>query len=486
MRRLFILSGCAVVLFISLNPVASSQGDPSFNGVITGKVTTLTGEPMVLVQVTAVLVKDLDGYPEPRELRMSTRLTDDRGVYRLYGLRPGIYVVVTQGKTLSSPISPYEGHAPTYHPSSPRETAAEVRVTKGREASGVDILYRGERGHTVSGVAPVAEAAPRGSSMSVALYNVSSGFLAGRQNLGRVETQNHFTIKGVTDGEYEIVAHVYGTGNDESLVSLPRRVTVSGGDVGGIELKLAPLASISGKVVVEASSDACEGVRKSSPSGVIVFTRPDTKAMLDARQFALFRPGVSVSKEGEFKISDLDPNRYFISLLLPDENWYAKSIVASAATARRDSVEPVAAFDVGRNGLALKWGDRMTVLIVTIANGAASLRGSLEAGNERLRAPARMVVHLVPAEQAAADDVLRYAEGPVGRNGVFEFKNIAPGKYRLLPRAAPSEPSGGPPAAWDANERANLRKEAVATNVEVELKPCQRVTDQVVKYVRRP
>jgi len=386
---------------------ASSQGNPSFNGVITGRVTTLTGEPMVCVQVTAVLVKGLDGYPEPRELRTSTRPTDDRGVYRLYGLRPGIYVVFTQGKTLSSPISPYEGYAPTYHPSSPRETAAEVMVTKGREASGVDIRYRGERGHTVSGVAPVAEAAPRGSSMTVALFNASSSFLAGSQNFGRVEAQNHFTIKGVTDGEYEIFAHFHGTGNDESLVSPPRRVTVSGGDVGGIELKLAPQASISGKVVVEASSDACEDMRKSSPSRVIVFTRPDTKSMLDARQFALSRPGVSVSKEGEFKIFNLDPNRYFISLLLPDENWYAKSIVAPVATARRDSVEPVAAYDVGRNGLALKWGDRMTGLIVTIADGAASLRGSLEAGNESLRAPARMVIHLVPAEAAAADDVLR-------------------------------------------------------------------------------
>jgi hypothetical protein len=97
-----------------------------------------------------------------------------------------------------------------------------------------------------------------------------------------------------------------------------------------------------------------------------------------------------------------------------------------------------------------------------------------------------VVVHLVPAEQAAADDVLRYAEVPMGRNGVFEFKNIAPGKYRLLHRAAPNEPNGGPPTAWNAYERAKLRKEAEAMKVEIDLKPCQRVTDQVVKYIQRP
>jgi len=414
MRRLLILSGRAAVLFISLNPVASSQRGPIYGGVITGRVTTLTGEPMVDVQVIAVLVRSLNGDPERRQSVQGRRSTDDRGVYRLYGLRPGIYVVFTRGDAVSWPMSPYKGYAPTYHPSSPRETAAEIRVTDGGEATGVDINYRGERGHNVSGVAPVGEAALRLNGMSVALYDASSGFQAGIQRLGRVEAQNYFTIKGVNDGEYEIVASVHRSGDDESLVSLPRRVTVSGGDVGGVELKLAPLASISGKVVVEALPDACEGGRKSSPSGVIVFTRPNTTAMLDVRQDVLFRPGVSVNEEGEFKSSGLDPNRYFISLRLSDENWYAKSIVAPAGTAGRGSAEPVAAYDVGRNGLALKWGDRMTGLIVTIADGAASLRGRLTVENESSRAPARMVVHLVPAVPAAADDVLRYAEVPMG------------------------------------------------------------------------
>jgi hypothetical protein len=437
---------------------------------------------MVGVKVIPYIVKDLDGSPDRRQFGVRPRRTDDRGVYRLYGLRPGIYIVYTRGDVISSPISPYEGYAPTYHPSSPRETAVEIRVPRGREVTGVDIRYRGERGRTVSGVAPVGEAAPRGTGMSVALYDVSSGFMGGGQSLGQVEAQNHFTINGVTDGEYEIVAHVHGMENGESLVSLPRRVTVSGGPVGGIELKLAPLAWVSGKVVVEASPDACESGSKSSLSKIFVRVHPDTKATPDARRFRDYQSGGAVSEQGEFKISGLEPSRYFIGLGLPDQNWYTKSIDAPAKTVGRDSVEPVAAYDVGRNGLELKWGDRMTGLIATIANGAAGLRGSLKAENESLRTRARMVVHLVPAEPAAADDFLRYAEVPVGRNGVFEFKNIAPGKYRLLTRSAPNEPSYGPPTAWDANERVKLQKESEAMKVEVDLKPCQRLTDQVVKY----
>jgi hypothetical protein len=81
--------------------------------------------------------------------------------------------------------------------------------------------------------------------------------------------------------------------------------------------------------------------------------------------------------------------------------------------------------------------------------------------------------------------VLRYAETVASVEGAFEFKNMAPGKYRLLARAAPDdEPSDRPPApaAWDVNERARLRKEVEAMRGEIELKPCQRVSDQVVKY----
>jgi hypothetical protein len=104
---------------------------------------------------------------------------------------------------------------------------------------------------------------------------------------------------------------------------------------------------------------------------------------------------------------------------------------------------------------------------------------------EGLRLPARMLVHLVPVETAAADNPLRYGEVATGSDGAFEFKNMAPGKYHLLIQTIQDDrPDDSPPApvAWNAIERAKLRKEAEAMKIEIELKPCQRITDQVVKY----
>ncbi|MGH9839490.1 MAG: hypothetical protein ACREEM_11975, partial [Blastocatellia bacterium] len=57
--------------------------------------------------------------------------------------------------------------------------------------------------------------------------------------------------------------------------------------------------------------------------------------------------------------------------------------------------------------------------------------------------------------------------------------------YLIIARAVPeSEPADKParPAAWDAAERAKLRKEAETANVSIELKACQRVTDYALRF----
>ncbi|MGH9935807.1 MAG: carboxypeptidase regulatory-like domain-containing protein [Blastocatellia bacterium] len=456
-------------------------------GVITGRVTTATGEPMIGVQVSAMMVRDFEGSPLRQQGGGRPRTTDDRGVYRLYGLTPGTYVVFTRGAMSGSQISAYDGYAPAYHPSSPRETAAEITVTSGGEATGVDIRYRGERGHTVSGAAiGGAEPSQQNIGVSVMLFNVSSGFMAGTGYVRQGEGQNGFAINGVVDGEYEITARRIGPEGDELFASPPRRITVKGADVGGIELRLAPLASVSGKVVVGASPNACESKRNSSLEEVIVSARRDTTATSAASQAALFQPGGSVNDKGEFTISGLVANRYFISPRLPDENWHVKSIAAPAAAPGRGSaIKSAANNDVGRNGFTVKSGDKMTGVIVTITGGAASLRGKVAPEKEDSRLPARMLVHLTPAETTSADDVLRYAETAAGKDGAFEFKHIAPGKYRMLARAAPDdEPSDRPatPIAWDANERAKLRRETAAAKNEIELQPCGRVKDYVLRF----
>ncbi len=456
-------------------------------GVITGRVTTSTGEPMIGVQVSAMMVRDIDGRPLPMNSGGRPRPTDDRGVYRLYGLRPGAYVVFTRGNSSMSQISPYDGGAPTYYPSSTRETAVEITVANSDEATGIDIRYRGERGHTISGVVTgVADPAQPNIGVSITLLNASSGSIAGSGYARQEEGQNGFAINGLTDGEYEIIARRASADSGASASSPPRRVTVSGADVGGVELRLAPLASVSGKVVIGASPNACESKDKFLLDEIVVSARRDSAPSSVGERLTSFSIGGSLNERGEFSISGLGAGRYFFSPRLPYENWYVKSVTApGAATSRRASSRSVATYDAGRHGITLRPADRASGLIVTISDGAAGLRGKVAPGIEGAATPARMMVHLTPAEPVSADEVLRYAETVAGKDGSFEFIHLAPGRYLLLARAAPQiEPGLGPraPAAWDANERAKLRREALAAKNEIELQPCQRVKDHVLRF----
>src|SRR5687767_12955907 len=88
-------------------------------GVITGSVFNANGEPLVGVNVRVQMIRDTNG----RLLRTGYRnevTTDDRGIYRIYSLPSGTYVVTAGGSPLHSSgnFSAFETDASTYAPSS--------------------------------------------------------------------------------------------------------------------------------------------------------------------------------------------------------------------------------------------------------------------------------------------------------------------------------------------------------------------------------
>ena len=129
-------------------------------GVITGVVTAPNGEAIVGIRVRAVMVKESTGVPSrtrslnPLQLFQEWK-TDDRGVYRIFGLVPGSYLVSVGGRGLLNlstiSVEGYDNDAPTFYPSATRDSAVEVKVRGGEEAGGIDIRYREGRGHAVSG-----------------------------------------------------------------------------------------------------------------------------------------------------------------------------------------------------------------------------------------------------------------------------------------------------------------------------------------------
>ncbi len=456
-------------------------------GVITGRVTDEFGEPMVGVRVMAHRVRTPEGKPDfdsnVMNLQEGGRETDDRGVYRIFGLEPGVYVVGLNGISYSlMGVAQSRNEMPVYHPSSARSAAAEITVHSGDEVSSIDIRHRAVRGRSVSGtVSGEVEGGGLINAVGVTLLGaadkqpVAMAMLLGDRS---------FSLRGVEDGEYDLAAMRFTESMDISA-SVPRRVTVKGADLSGIELKLLKLGSIEGRIVMERSkqNEACQDGDDFSVEEILLNPVRDEKtpsvlSVLASMETAVGALNDAPDAGGAFVLKTVEPGRTRIETDLPGESLYVRSITQKSPGAPK----PV---DVSQTGIVVKSGEKVRGIEVAIAEGAASLAGKVVPANETAKLPKGIRVHLIPAEVAAANDVLRYYEKTANNDGSFELRKLAPGKYFLHLRATEEVESAANrdrPIAWDTIERAKLRRAAESAKKEIELQPCQRVKDHVLRW----
>lgn len=455
-------------------------------GVITGTVTNATNEPVIAVRVVAIRVRDEDGQPvKGMASSVGERSTDDRGIYRIFGLLPGTYIVMAGGSSGFGSLNPYEMDAPVFAPSSTRDNAVELAVRSGEETN-VDIRYRGEPGRIVSGSVK-GDAGPTFANITMTTVGSTAGAFG---SAVQPPDARGFEFRGVADGVYELVAQqtlaAVGSQIPEMGFSEPRRITVKGADVTGIELIPKPMGAITGKLILEPSNlEQCQGKRRPLLSETIVTLQRNRKNA-DSEAASNLRPFFSIAapdKEGTIAFRNLNVGQYTFAPQFFARYWYLQSITRTntgpAAT------KPVTAkIDAARNWTTLKAGDRVTGLTITLAEGAASLRGSLDVPNST-KLPADLDLYLVPAEKEKVEDVLRYFVAELHADGRFNADNLPPGRYWILPqrRSESERPTTSKLQSPDAAEtRVKLRRAAEAIHTEIELKPCQNVTDQRLRF----
>jgi hypothetical protein len=466
-------------------------------GVITGTVTTSTNLPVVAASVKAFRIRDANGKPDQFLTARSQRQTDDRGVYRFYGLPPGTYIVSVGGwgqvfGGMSS--GAYDNDAPTYAPSSTRDTAMEMVVAAGEEIT-ADIQYRGESGQAVSGtLSGLSQSAAQLMSIAsgtVTLTEVNSRTMV-TSVLASPMTNNTFVFYGVPVGEYELVGQQTLPTRD-LLVSEPKRVKVQGADVTGISLTLAPLAGIAGRILVEGNPPADCVKRRATTLQETVITanrsKPETKPATGKTAKAEPPAGIPLTPsnqnatsvpdgKGDFLLRNLQAGSYRIDSQLPGLGWYLKAITMGPLTTATKT-SPV---NIPRDGVNLKSGERAAGLTVTISEGAAALRGRLSV-TEGQRVPPGMRIYLVPAEREAAENILRFFETPAESDAGFAINNIAPGRYWILARPSDDDdPSKLKRIKQDSALRAKVLREAGDAKKEVLLQRCERVTDFDLSY----
>lgn len=445
-------------------------------GAITGTVTNAMGEPVIAVRVRAQMIRDAKGQAA-RFSASFEQQTDDRGIYRIYGLPPGTYLVSAGGSTFVPSYSAYDADIPTYAPSSTHDTAAEVSVRSGDDVM-ADIRYRGETGHSISGSIKGSGA----NNVSVTLTRPGSGISIG------TSIQNPFTrgfiFNGLADGDYYVVAQesVASQTNPPVFtltISDPKKITIKGADVTGIELVTKPLGSISGKILLEPTKvPECQGKRPPLMAEAVVrFRRPEKEVESgDAQGFRSIAGAASPDVAGAFVLRNLQAGSYQFDPRFYARYWYLQSITVNSAGPKPQRS------DAAANWTMLKAGEQLSNVNITLAEGAASVHGKVPAPDAAQ--PPAVAAFLIPDDKDKLEDVLRYFVTDIEADGTFTFNNVPPGKYLAL-TASTVDPQIANPAKLrqpDAGAaRTKLRRTAETKKAELELKPCQNLADYQLK-----
>jgi hypothetical protein len=431
-------------------------------GVITGLVVGVDGQPAANAQISAWRYMMNGGVK--RLAQTGGAMADDRGVYRLFNLQPGDYVVgatpnnadlfnrmqpmdAMESLIASAPVQPPSapglpatvtvlmppaargpndtppGYLPTYYGGTTTRTDATVlHVNAGEERSGIDIATLLAQATNVHG--HVAMPALDNVSVQVNLQSddpTTQGFSGTRAG-----PDGTFTLRDVAPGTYTILAQTV-------LVPVPMQMPMRVGGPGGPPPPMPALTDeqkLWGRAAVAVGGESSVTVELTlqpgkSISGVVRFEMehpPDlthqrltvtlgTAPGVNTPMFGPL-PSATVGPDGRFTIAGVTPGRYVLR---------GGGNLKSSMVLGRDSLD--FPFEVT--------GDRdITDAVLTVTDQYTDLSGSVMDSSGKPFYEATVIA-------AAADPqywtpgsrrILTSRPGPLGR---YTFRNLPPGTYYL-------------------------------------------------------
>ena len=417
-------------------------------GVITGRVTDADGRPLI---ERAVSLQGVDeqgrktiarGAQNPMSLMMGIggSQTDDRGVYRIFGLRAGRYLVSAGGE--SDVFTGAAGHYPrAWHPDAADENQAKVvEVTSGGEVTGVDIrLGAAKKTYEASGRVVDDETGKPIAGAGVACVKVKAddgarGFGGFHGNV-KTDEQGNFRFAGLTPGQYELSLADYESillGGGGNYYSEGAKFEIQGGDAAGVEIRAKSGATISGVAVIEDPDQSA----KSSLSQTTLLAHSIPASPNEAREnaiaFAMTPVFSRVGSDGAFSIKGLRPGKVTIQAFSATGGRLLK-----IARIERGGVEIA-------DGIVVTGREDIAGVRIVFGKGSGKIRGQVQVTGGALPDGWRMIVTTRGEKNVRGfDSSAGYAE--VDGKGRFVIEEVLPGEYELMLSAQPVMNPNSPP-----------------------------------------
>jgi hypothetical protein len=359
-------------------------------GVITGTIYDEDYEPVEEIEVAALRLRFVRGGKRTAQMVRTTR-TNDLGQYRLAGLEPGFYLVQAAGRGSGVPWSTRTdslAYVPAFYlNAATQEEARQVQVVSGGESTGVDISVRTSPTYTLSGVVMDTTGGSGPKRYSV-------GFARGIGVVTMASREASFTFRGLTPGEYTLVA----IASEESgatrrgylhvrLVDSDQRVVIV----------IGQSASLRGQARMEDQQPFHFG-------GLYLSVVPEIEEAPTG--------GASLESDGRFAVRELPAGEYTLQLSGRESEVYLKQVRCEG---QDHSARPV----------TLRVGETLECTLL-LSREVGEVRGRVE---QEGRPAAGMVVVLIPRERELRRQPRYTMVAQTNPEGQFEIRGVIPGDY---------------------------------------------------------
>ncbi len=393
-------------------------------GVITGRITDADGRPAVEERIGLVPVDETGAAVRGSVFRAATFMmyqTDDRGIYRLYGLPAGHYKISVgdDGRNLAQRGSGYFQRV--YYPdASEINKAGIVDVSEGGETKNIDIkLGRRSSTYSVSGRIIEAETGkPLPGvffSFGIVQQNQNQSYVGGTSGPGTpTNSLGEFRLEGLAAGRYVLTISPQNFNPNAAptpkFYSEPVPFEVVDSDLTNLEMKAQRGLTISGVLVPEGITDKNVLAKMSR---VLV----DANVEPAPESIRIYLGGISsrVSPDGSFVLEGLQPGKVSFNLGFSG---------ADSPNFRISRIEREGGLQ-GRM-IALAPGQNISGLKIFLAYGTGVVRGQLTVEGGTLSTEAVIFVSLTRQGEQAQ---LSGFSGQVDSRGRFLIKGVAPGTY---------------------------------------------------------
>ena len=394
--------------------------------VVRGRVVDEAGEPMMGVYISALRKPTAEETEEssrrPKHEHMmqsSGAATDDRGEYRLFGLKPGEYYLkatenpdetsmFTRGVDMD--MTDYElvremavQYAPLYYPGVLQPSEAQPVQLRAGEEIAADFSMRHIKTVQVSGHVVGADGKPATHAFVIIRVGDVEDFASGVS--ATTDEKGEFLIKGVAPGSYIISAQQRTEARRDMAY---QKLEVGESNLGNVVLSFGTGVTINGRITAVGSGVALDRAHVSLTS-------------LD--EDVGFAGWAEVKADGTFELTNVADGSYILHAGVSQKGWYLKSAHLGAT-------------DVLQKGIQVERGAVPGSLEIVLSSSGAQLDGAVTQDNKPV---VGAQIRARPEPQTPYNET-RGAYGVTDQNGQFTIPTVPPGKYKVVAKL----PSGSP------------------------------------------